>query len=218
MIDQVVIDSTQPQQGVIAGLVLLLRVTLRQWLRCSPAVVAPHFKRFTIEQIPVLDSTRIGLQRHGSKVVAVRNPYKLQHLDSALREAVAEAMDVVVLTVRRNHEREAVGVEPACTSQEQALFTEVVNRAERYGKKIVHLVITEADLFFAIAHTVEAVNATQVFLGRSAKCLPNVQAELLALRWGTLQADGHRGLVIRVVSEHEDLRFIIEPRKGEEEV
>ena len=115
-------------------------------------------------------------------------------------------MDVVVLTVKVEHGYGANG-DPKFTPEEQAIFTAVVNLAEHHGKTVIPLVLTSNDSLFAIARTSQELNATEVILGRSAKFTPDFQAESFALRWGQVEPDEGREMVMRVVSEHEDLRF-----------
>jgi hypothetical protein len=44
-------------------------------------------------------------------------------------------------------------------------------------------------------------------LERSANFSPDSQAESFPLRWGQVEPDGERDMVMRVISEHQDRRF-----------
>jgi hypothetical protein len=126
-----------------------------------------------------------------------------------LAESHSDDVDVVVLTVKVERGPGANGLEPHFSAEEQALFTAVVNRAEEHGKTVIPLVVTSNDLLFAIARAAKELGAQEVVFGRSAKFSPDFQAESFALRWGQVEEDEGRELVVRVVSEREDLRFTV---------
>ncbi|TMA71551.1 MAG: hypothetical protein E6J72_21500 [Deltaproteobacteria bacterium] len=139
----------------------------------------------------------------------MRDPGNLRHLDRALDEAAAEHVDVVVPTVKVERDLVATGANPNFTPDEQSIFTAVVNLAEKHGKGVVPLVLTSNDALFAIARTAQELDAREVILGRSGKLAPDVQAEMFAIRWGAVEPRGDRELTVRVVSDGEDLRFVI---------
>jgi len=135
----------------------------------------------------------------------VRDPHNLRHLDRALHEAEREGVDVVVPTVIVERGLAASGSNPNFTPDAQGIFTAVVDLAERLGKSVVPLVLSSNDAFFAIARTAQELGATEVVLGRSGKLSPELQAESFALRWGAVEPDPDRRMVVRVASEREDL-------------
>ena len=166
-----------------------------------------HLEKFNVRHTPELDPTQIGLRGKTRKLVPVRDPHNLAHLDRALHEAQSADIDVVVVTVKVERGPGANGTEPHFSPDEQALFSAVVNRAEEHGKTVTQLVVTSNDTFFAIARSAQELGAQEILLGRSAKFTPDVQAESLAIRWGAVEPDSERPLTVRVVSLHEDLRF-----------
>ncbi len=167
---------------------------------------AHELERFNVRYTPEIDPGRIGLGKRPCKVVPVRDPKNLVHLDRVLKEAEHENLDLVVLTVKVERGLAANG-DPKFTPEEQAIFTAVVNLAEAHGKSVIPLVLTSNDSLFAIARTVQELDAKEVILGRSAKFTPDFQAESFALRWGQVEPNANREVAMRVVSEHEDLRF-----------
>ncbi|HEX7410264.1 MAG TPA: APC family permease [Candidatus Binatia bacterium] len=196
--------ATEWGLGFTVALFALFAFTERFWRHRRTA--DHELERFNVRYTPELDAARIGLGKRPCKVVPVRDPKNLAHLDRVLKEAEHEPMDVVVLTVKVEHGYGANG-DPKFTPEEQAIFTAVVNLAEHHGKTVIPLVLTSNDSLFAIARTSQELNATEVILGRSAKFTPDFQAESFALRWGQVEPDEGREMVMRVVSEHEDLRF-----------
>src|SRR5947199_164348 len=172
---------------------------LADWLRL------PHRRYGTTHR---MINMVVGV-RPGCKVVPVRDPKNLQHLDRALHEAESEDADVVVPTVKVERELVATGTNPNFTPDEQAIFTAVVDLAEKHGKTVVPLVLTSNDVYFAIARTAQELGAREVILGRSGKLAPDVQAEAFAIRWGAVEPNPDREVKVRIVSSREDLRFAV---------
>ena len=139
----------------------------------------------------------------------VRDPSNLAHLDRALHESEHADFDVVVPTVKVQRDLVATGDNPNFTPDEQAIFTAVVDLAEKHGKTVLPLVVSSNDAFFALARTAQELGAREVVLGRSGKLAPDVQAESFALRWGAVEPDPNREMTVRIVSDREDLRFAV---------
>ena len=167
-----------------------------------------ELEKFNVRYTRELDAASVGLGRRPCRVIPVRDPNNLAHLDRALKEAERQDMDLVVLTVKVERGLAANG-DPKFTPEEQAIFTAVVNHAEHAGKTVKPLVLTSNDFLFAIARTAQELNAHEILFGRSAKFAPDFQAESFALRWGQVEPDGNREITVRVISEHEDLRYEI---------
>jgi amino acid transporter len=165
-----------------------------------------HLEKFNVRYTAELEPAAIAV-RPGCKVVPVRDPGNLRHLDRALLDAEHEDVDVVVPTVKVERELLATGDNPNFTPNEQAIFTAVVDLAEKHGKTVVPLVLTSNDAFFAVARTAQELGAREVVFGRSGKLAPNVQAESFAIRWGSVEPDDERDMTVRIVSDREDLRF-----------
>jgi len=111
--------------------------------------------------------------------------------------------------VKVERELVATGTNPNFTPDEQAIFTAVVDLAEKHGKTVVPLVLTSNDVYFAIARTAQELGAREVILGRSGKLAPDVQAEAFAIRWGAVEPNPDREVKVRIVSSREDLRFAV---------
>jgi amino acid transporter len=192
--------------GVVFTVVffVIFTVTERFWRRQRMA--GHQLEKFNVAFTPELDAGRLGLGKRPCKIVAVRDPKNLSHLDRALDEAGRGDMDLVVPTVKVERGLAADG-DPHFTIEEQNIFSAVVTRAEAHGKTVLPLVITSNDALFAIARTAQELGASEVILGRSATFPPDFQVESFALRWGAVEPDQHRQIVIRVLSEHEEHRF-----------
>lgn len=185
----------------------IFALTERFWRRQRSAT--HQLEKFNVDYTPELDPTRLGLGRRPCRIVPVRDPHNLSHLDRALKEAEREDVDLIVPTVKVERGLAANGDHPHFTTEEQNIFSAVVNLAEAHGKTVIPLVITSNDALFAIARTAQELGANEVVFGRSAKFPPDFQAESFAIRWGAVEPDQHREIVVRVISEREDLRFHI---------
>lgn len=195
--------------GIAFTIVFFALFTLTERFWRHKRVAGHDLEKFNVRYTPELDPARIGLHKHRPcKIIPVRDPKNLAHLDRALKEAEHEPMELIVPTVKVERGLAANG-DPKFTPEEQAIFTAVVNLAEHHGKTVIPMVLTSNDALFAIARTAQELQATEIILGRSAKFSPEFQAESFALRWGQVEPDGAREMVMRVVSEHEDLRFEI---------
>ena len=170
---------------------------------------AHHLEKFNVRFTPEIDPARIGLNGRVRKLVAVRDPKNLSHLDRVLTEAEHDPADVIVVTVKVERGPGGNGGVPNFSADEQAIFTAVVNRAEEHGKSVTQLVLTSNDMLFAIARTAKELDASEVVFGRSAKYAPDFQLESFALRWGAVEPDGNHEIAVRVASEHDNHAFTV---------
>ncbi|TMB03773.1 MAG: amino acid permease [Deltaproteobacteria bacterium] len=196
------------QWGVAFTIVFFVIFWVSEHIRRRNSGAVQHLEKFNVRYTPELEPEIVGV-RPGCKVVPVRDPKNLQHLDRALHEAETEDADVVVPTVKVERELVATGSNPNFTPDEQAIFTAVVDLAEKHGKTVVPLVLTSNDVYFAIARTAQELGAREVILGRSGKLAPDVQAEAFAIRWGAVEPNPDREVKVRIVSSREDLRFAV---------
>lgn len=199
--------ATQWGIGFTLALFAVFTLSERFWRHRRDA--AHQLEKFNVGYTPELDPTRLGLGKRPCRVVPVRDPNNLRHLDRALKEAEHDDVDLIVPTVKVERGLAADGNNPHFSTEEQNIFTAVVNLAEAHGMTVLPLVITSNDALFAIARTAQELGADQVVMGRSAKFSPDFQAESFALRWGQVEPDPEREVVVRVISEREDLRFAI---------
>ena len=77
-----------------------------------------HLEKFNVRCTPELEPRAIRV-RQGCKLVPVRDPRNLRHLDRALHEAEREHVDVVVPTVKVERELVATGNNPNFAPDEQ---------------------------------------------------------------------------------------------------
>jgi len=193
--------------GIAFTLVFFAIFWISEHLRRREGAVQ-HLEKFNLRYTPELEPRTIGV-RAGCKIVPVRDPSNLCHLDRALHEAEHDDVDVVVPTVKVERDLVATGHNPNFAPDEHRIFTAVVDLAEKHGKAVVPLVVTSNDPFFAIARTAQELGAREVVFGKSGTLAADVQAEAFALRWGAVEPDPDREMTIRIVGEREDLRFAV---------
>ena len=197
------------QWGIVFTLVFFTLFTLSErWWRHRRRP-QHDLEKFNVEYTPELDRARLHLGSRPCKVVPVRDPSNLSHLQRALAEAEHEDVDLVVPTVKVERGVESNGDRPHFTPEEQAIFSSVVTLAEQHGKTVIPLVVTSNDALFAIARTAQELGAREVIFGRSGTFPPDFQAESFALRWGAVEPDPTNPMVVRVVSAAEEHRFEI---------
>ena len=194
--------------GIAFTIVFFAIFWLSERIHHRPGTALHHLEKFNVRYTPELAPEALAI-RPGCKVVPVRDPRNLRHLDRALSEAEHDDVDVVVPTVKVERDLVATGHNPNFTPDEQAIFTAVVDLAEKHGKTVVPLVLTSNDIFFAIARTAQELGAREVVFGRSGKLAADVLAESFVIRWGAVEPDPARELTVRIVSEREDLRFTV---------
>lgn len=195
------------QWGIVFTIALFVVFTLSERFGHGRSHTTELLEKFNVRYTPELDAAGLGLGRRPCKVVPVRDPGNLRHLDRALQEAEHDDADIVVPTIKIESDMVATGANPNFTPDAQSLFSAVVNLAEQHGKAVTPLVVTSNDVFFAIARTAQELAATEVVLGRSEKLSADAQAEEFALRWGSVEPDDEREILVRVVTDREDLRY-----------
>ena len=94
-------------------------------------------------------------------------------------------------------------------SREQEDISALMVGLAKHGKRVVPLVLTSNDPFFAVARAAQELGAGEVIFGRSGRIAPDVQAESFAIRWGAVEADSERDMTVRIVADREDLRFAL---------
>jgi len=148
-----------------------------------------HREKFNLRTADDLKIVREEIDKPNRVLVAVRDPGNLYHLNKALEAHDSETTDLVVFTSRI---RKGLGlVDEAITmdAEEQHLFTRVLEAVEKHGKTVTPMLVVSNEPFYAIAQAAQAVGATEVVFGVSAKLSTDAQLERLAMTWGSMQTD-----------------------------
>ncbi|MDP3542905.1 MAG: APC family permease [Elusimicrobiota bacterium] len=148
-----------------------------------------HREKFNLRSANDLAIMRDEIERPNRVLVAVRDPGNLYHLNKTLETHDAETTDLVVFTSRIRKGLGLVDETVAMDHDEEKLFTRVIEAAEKHGKHVTPMLVVSNEPFYAITQAAQAVGATEVVFGISAKLSTDTQLERLAMTWGSLQKD-----------------------------
>jgi amino acid transporter len=147
-------------------------------------------EKFNLREEKDLVHVRGEFKKPNRVLVAVRDPKNMLHLVKALDELDSEKTELVVFTSRI---RTGLGLvldeHVTMDAEEQKLFTKVLEVAEKHGKTVTPMLVVSNEPFYAIAQAAQAVGASEVVFGASAKLSTDAQLERLAMTWGSLQTD-----------------------------
>ena len=128
--------------------------------------------------------------RPGNILVGVRDQNTLEHLDHLLGRTDTDERDVVVMTTRLvsggDFAEHLAGDQSTFSQYEQALFSRVVNRAEKMGKPVFLTVVPGTDPFEAVVLTAHRLQSSVVVAGTSHSLTPREQARRAGLAWEKL--------------------------------
>ena len=148
-----------------------------------------HREKFNLRSAADLAIVREEIDRPSRVLVAVRDPGNLYHLNKTLDTHDAETTDLVVFTSRIRKGLGLIDEAVSMDNDEEHLFTKVIEAAEKHGKTVTPMLVVSNDPFYAITQAAQAVGATEVVFGVSAKLSTDTQLERLAMTWGSLQTD-----------------------------
>lgn len=148
-----------------------------------------HREKFNLRSAADLAIVRDEIERANRVLVAVRDPGNLYHLNKALDTHDSETTDLVVFTSRIRKGLALIEETVTMDADEEKLFTKVIEAAEKHGKTVTPMLVVSNEPFYAIAQAAQAVGASEVIFGVSAKISTDAQLERLAMTWGSLQTD-----------------------------
>ncbi|MEE8425196.1 MAG: amino acid permease, partial [Elusimicrobiota bacterium] len=118
-------------------------------------------------------------------LVAIRNPSNIYPLNRILEEVDTDEADIVVLHSKPSPYM-TPGTEHGMGPEDELLFTNVIQLAEKHGKTVKPLLVTSNDPAYAVAQAAHSIDATQVVMGSSRRQTVEDQIERLAMTWGAL--------------------------------
>jgi amino acid transporter len=167
-----------------------------------------QLEKFNVYAQNKLTAEAVGCKHAQRKLVAVRAPNRLQHLQRCLEENDPDDVDIVVMTAKVIP-GQSTAVQQTIDLPEQTLFSEVIKLAEKEGKTILPIVVPTNNAAYAIAHTAVEVGAEEVFLGASERYPTEFQMQQFALYWGMVEADESHHIAIRTIGRTSDVRLEI---------
>jgi amino acid transporter len=163
------------------------RINLRRMQRKDKAL-----EEFNLEQQSQITTSTIQA-RPGSVLIAVRGQ-QLEHLKRTLQKTNLRRHDLVVMTVRTLSAGAAefdLKTEQIFSDYEQALFSRVVEMAEREGKTVELLVVPAVDPFDAMVQTAANLKASKLVTGVSEQMASEELARRIGLAWERLPEPRH---------------------------
>lgn len=148
-----------------------------------------HREKFNLRSASDLAIVKDEIEKPSRVLVAVRDPGNLYHLNKALESHDSETTDLVVFTSRIRKGLGLVEENVAMDAEEEHLFTKVIEAAEKHGKTVTPMLVVSNEPFYAISQAAQAVGATEVVFGVSAKLSTDAQLERLAMTWGSMQTN-----------------------------
>ncbi len=182
------------EYGIAFTVAFFLLFTISEQInrRAHKAQYDHHLEEFRLQQQPRVEAGSLHA-RPGCVVVAVRSPKNMQHLRRTLQKTDLRRNDIVVMTVRivaPDSEYELSG-EQVFGADEKALFTAVVNMAEKEGKPVELLVVPSIDPFSALVQTASQLKVSRLVTGVSPTMSSEELARRIGLAWEQLPEPRH---------------------------
>jgi amino acid transporter len=149
-------------------------------------------EQFNLQQQAQFDATALHA-RPGCVLVAVRNPGNMQHLRRILQRTDLRRNDIIVMTVRSlgSDSEYDLNEDQVFGSDEKALFSAVVNLAEKEGKPVELLVVPSNDPIDALVQTANQLKVSRLVTGVSARMSSEELARRIGLAWERLPEPRH---------------------------
>ncbi len=165
-------------------------------------------EKFNVFAQDSLTAEAIGCRHSKRKLVAVRAPNRLNHLQRCLEENDPDDVDIIVMTAKIIPGQSTI-VRQTIDLPEEEVFSEVVKMAEKQGKKILPIVVPTNNPAYAIAHTTVQLGAEEIFLGSSERYPVEYQMQQFALYWGMVEADENHHVAIRTIGPTGEMKLDI---------
>lgn len=162
-------------------------------------------EKFILERSSELTPGILDLPEGRRRVlVPIRDPHNLHHLKKAIEEAHERETEIIAITIKV--ERGETSFQHIFTSDEELLFSRVVELAENAGEHLKPLVIPSNNSWFAIARTAYELHADEILLGKSERIPAEIQMEQLAVMWAMVLRPGERRSIrLRILYPDHDL-------------
>jgi amino acid transporter len=175
--------------SIFTAVFFFLFVFSEHWNEKKHAAGGDKHEKFNLRQADDLKIVRDEIDKPNRLLVAVRDPSNLYHLNKVLETLDDDTTDLVVFTSRIRQGLGLVDETITMDNDEQKLFSRVLEQAEKSGKTVTPMLVVSNEPFYAITQAAQAVGATEVVFGVSAKLSTDAQLERLAMTWGSLQTD-----------------------------
>ncbi|MGC4053764.1 MAG: APC family permease [Paludibaculum sp.] len=181
--------------GVSFTIVLFIVFTISEHLNAKRrrSKDAKGLEEFNLDHQPQIGTASMHA-RPGCVLVAVRDPYNMEHLRRVLEKTNLRRHDIVVATVRpvsTGAGEYGLAEDQIFSSYEQELFSRVVTLAEKEGKPVDLLVVPATDPFVAMVQAAQNLKASRLVTGVSHTMASEELARRIGLAWEQLPEPRH---------------------------
>lgn len=175
--------------GVSFGLILFTIFYISSRLNAKKANImfeeGPR-EKLNETQVPELSAALANLPYKENILVTVKDANKLYHLEKVLTDLKDTEVNIIVLYARpldnwnAGKDREAVSIDY------KELFTQVILKAENFGRQVHPIMVNSNDFFAAAAQTAYTAKAQKIVMGVSGTYGANEQMEYMVMAWAAL--------------------------------
>lgn len=175
--------------GVSFGLILFTIFHISSRLNAKKANImfeeGPR-EKLNETQVPELSKALENLPYKENVLVTVKDANKLYHFEKILTDLKDKEVNIIVLYARpldnwnAGKDREAVSIDY------KELFTQVILRAENFGRQVHPIMVSSNDFFAAAAQVAYTAKAQKIIMGVSGTYGANEQMEYMVMAWAAL--------------------------------
>ena len=180
--------------GVAFTIVLFLLFVISERVgRKRVAAEGKGLEQFNLDHQAQIDSASLHA-RPGCVLVAVRDYHRMEHLQKVLEKTNLRRYDIVVMTVRTISTGAGeynLSDNQLFSDYEKELFSHVVEMAEKQGKPVELLTVPAVNPFDAMAQTANALRASRLVTGVSARMESDELARSIGQAWEVLPEPRH---------------------------
>ncbi|MCR5504729.1 MAG: APC family permease, partial [Elusimicrobiaceae bacterium] len=175
--------------GISFGLILFLIFHISERLNAKKANImfeeGPR-EKLNETQVPDLSAALANLPYKENVLVTVKNANNLYHFEKVLTDYKDKEINIVVLYVRPLDNWNAGKDRAGVSVDYKELFTQVILKAENFGKQVHPIMLNSNDFFTAAAQTAFTAKAQKIVMGVSGTYGANEQMEYMVMAWATL--------------------------------
>ena len=153
--------------GVLFTIAVYVLLRLFEFLnRRKHAATGGHaLEMVNLEFHDIANASICGCKNENRILVAARDPNNLSHLKEVLEHTSASDTDVLVMTVKQGDIAHK-GTVDDLPLNERILLTNIVAIAEKYGTRVIPIMVPATDTVYATPKAAFAPGATKVVLGK----------------------------------------------------
>ncbi len=146
-----------------------------------------------------VSAANCGLRKSKRLLITARDPNNLYHVQQVLHDLDNTTTDCVVMAAKVEKPYQIESGSTELFPEEQSLLTQIVNLAEKAGKKVTPLLVPTKNPYYAIVKVAYDLEVEEVVMGLSGKMSVESQMETLAIAWGGIEGSQDRNIRFRAV-------------------